>query len=121
MVPRLGGYHSQFSDSSGAPKYISVSRFILLHASKQCTNILDKALSTMAQLTGNPLLKGWAFELNQLEFISGVFQEREASTTAHTYIGRQKDLDFISRVKLHTLFLTQTRTSMMTHPQPYGV
>ena len=66
----------QFPNAAGFPKCVAVSCCVLLYASERCTagRFVD-AVFAMANLTGNQSLKGWAFELNQLELIKTVFQD----------------------------------------------
>ena len=53
----------------------------------------------MANLTGNPSLKGWAFELTQLELIKTVFKTIVASDASaeDIYIGAEEGLAFTPR------------------------
>jgi hypothetical protein len=90
----------QFPDAAGFPKCVAVSRYVLLYASERCTGRLVDAVYAIANLTGNPSLKGWAFELNQLELIKTVLKTILASDAAAAedlYIGTEEGLAFTPR------------------------
>lgn len=56
-------------------KAVAVSRYILLEAYDQIEGRLVQAVQAVADATGNPLLKGWAFELKQLDIIKSVLKQ----------------------------------------------
>ena len=68
-----------FSVSSGMQlikeKYIPVSEYILRIAHKKCKSKLTSSLRAAADSSDNPALKGWAFELEQLDIIERMAKE----------------------------------------------
>lgn len=47
-----------------------VSKYFLLIAYEKCKGKLVRALKSAAELAGNPAMKGWAFEIEQLDILS---------------------------------------------------
>ena len=64
----------RFSTQQGKRHCVAVSKYILIHAYEKCESALISAVESIAEATGNPALKGWAFELKQLEVIKGVLK-----------------------------------------------
>ena len=58
-------------------KAVAVSRYILFEAYDHVEGRLVQAVQAVADATGNPSLKGWAFELKQLEIIKSVLKQSE--------------------------------------------
>jgi hypothetical protein len=53
-----------------------VSKYILHKAYEKCRAKLVKAVKAAATLTGNPALRGWAFELEQIEYINVAIENK---------------------------------------------
>jgi energy-coupling factor transporter ATP-binding protein EcfA2 len=64
----------RFTDSQEIGKCTAVSRYILMQAYERCGTDMVEAVTMAAIATGNPVLKGWAFELEQLEVIKKVLK-----------------------------------------------
>lgn len=62
----------RFRDKDGEGMCTPVSRYIAMIAYDNVGGELIKAVKAVAKNTGNPLLLGWAFELEQLEVIKTV-------------------------------------------------
>jgi hypothetical protein len=71
----------RFTGSNRIGKCTAVSRYILMQAYEQCGSDMIKAVTIAAEQTSNPALKGWAFELQQLEVIKKVLNT-ELETTS---------------------------------------
>jgi hypothetical protein len=68
----------RFSTNQEQPYCIAVSRYVLTYAYAKCAGELVEAVSRVANATGNPALKGWAFELKQLELIKNILASRNS-------------------------------------------
>lgn len=53
-----------------------VSKYILHKAYERCRDKLVKAVKAAAELTANPAIKGWAFELAQIELINVAIESK---------------------------------------------
>jgi hypothetical protein len=53
----------------GRPQATPVSKYVLRQAYNHCKNKLVKSMTTAAQSSGNPVLQGWAFELEQINLV----------------------------------------------------
>jgi hypothetical protein len=71
----------RFTDSQQIGKCTAVSRYILMQAYERCGTDMVDAVTMAANATDNPVLKGWAFELEQLEVIKKVLKT-ELETTS---------------------------------------
>ena len=64
---------TKFSVSSGMQRidreYIPVSKYFLHVAHKKCKEKLTASVRAAAESSQNPALKGWAFELEQLDIM----------------------------------------------------
>lgn len=54
---------------------VAVSEYILLHAYQKVRNVLTTAIAAIAKATGNAALRGWSFELEQLDRISDAVKD----------------------------------------------
>jgi hypothetical protein len=60
-------------------KIIPVSEYVLLVAHKKCKATLTRSVRAAADAGGNPALKGWAFELEQLDAIESLINNDSKS------------------------------------------
>ena len=87
----------RFRDRHGLAKCAPVSRYIAMIAYEKCGEKVVTAVSTAATRTGNPSLKGWAFELQQLEIIKKGFHP----TPSSTHIFSDSGLAFLPTRQVH--------------------
>ena len=87
----------RFRDRDGVAKCAPVSRYIAMIAYEKCGEKVVNAVSTAATRTGNPSLKGWAFELQQLEIIKKGFHP----TPPSTHIFSDSGLAFLPTRQVH--------------------
>eukprot|EP00978_Attheya_sp_CCMP212_P035348 scaffold153277_cov26-Attheya_sp.AAC.3 len=67
----------QKDGTSGSGTAVPVSKYILHKAYDECRAELVKAVKAAADMTGNPALQGWAFELAQIEWINVVIENKQ--------------------------------------------
>jgi hypothetical protein len=69
----------KFSDTNGMGTVtVAVSEYILLYAYQKVRSVLTAAIAAMALSTGNDALRGWSFELAQLDLISDALKNVDA-------------------------------------------
>mmetsp|Transcript_29506 Transcript_29506/g.43523 ORF Transcript_29506/g.43523 Transcript_29506/m.43523 type:complete len:359 (-) Transcript_29506:148-1224(-) len=59
-----------------------LSKNVLFHAYEKCRGRLVKAVHAAAESTGNPALRGWAFELEQINLIRTSIEDSEGKVDA---------------------------------------
>ncbi len=59
----------RFSVKQGRPMCTPVSKYVLQLAYEKCRSQLTDAVDAVAKATDNPMFRGWAFELRQLDVI----------------------------------------------------
>jgi hypothetical protein len=84
----------RFSTAGGMHHCVAVSKYVLIHAYEKCKGKLIDAVKAIAQVTGNPTLKGWAFELKQLELIDNIL-----SSTVEQHANNSQGLVFTPSLK----------------------
>lgn len=64
----------RFRGNCSIAKVTGVSQFVVMIGYDKCGSKVAEAVDAAANATGNPSLRGWAFELKQLEIIKMVFK-----------------------------------------------
>lgn len=84
-----GIYFAQESTASSTPGEVNtlmqqfngicspVSKYVLVYAYEKCKSALVKSVRAAANKTGNPVLKGWAFELEQIDLICSSYESTD--------------------------------------------
>lgn len=70
----------RFAGLDGVAKCTAVSKYIAMVAYDECGSAIADAVAAAARATGNPALKGWDFELQQLEIIKKGLKPSPAAT-----------------------------------------
>ena len=65
-------------------KVFPVSKYFLYKAYRACRGELVSSLKTAAQATDNPAMKGWAFELEQVEIVAAEMEWSNSVTNSGT-------------------------------------
>lgn len=78
----------RFSAGPGSFTCFAVSKYVLLRAHMECREELTKAMKGLGDATSNPVLKGWAFELGQLDEIQLALDANRTGTC--TAVGNNK-------------------------------
>ena len=87
----------QFMERNDLPHCVAASGYVLLHAAdKRNGASLVTTVSNMAEFSGNPCLRGWTCEKQQMEVIKSVFKElqkvKDLGIASHAYIGTKEGL-----------------------------
>ena len=61
-----------------------VSKYVLVYAYEKCKSALVKSVRAAAIKTGNPALKGWAFELEQIDLIRSSYESTDRNPESVT-------------------------------------
>jgi hypothetical protein len=88
LAGKANSLMQQFSIEGGTTMCTAVSKYVLLLAYKECRAKLTKAVRAVAEATSNPTLKGWAFELSQLDIIRSALEAN--GTTASRAVKNNK-------------------------------
>ena len=65
-------------------KVFPVSKYFLYEAHRACREELVSSLKVAAEASNNPAMKGWAFELEQLEIVAAEMESRNSVTNSVT-------------------------------------
>lgn len=103
-------YIAQVSVALGTPSAVNtlmqqfgricspVSKYVLFHAYDKCKSELVKSVRAAAESSSNPTLKGWAFELEQIDLIR---TSLESDTHLRKYVTNGKGMSFCPAVEIN--------------------